>query len=320
MKNILMISAAVLTATSILLTGCKKDEDDPPIVPNPVGPSLPQSGSLIFHANLDGTANPTTGNATVEEQAITWAVDRHGNGSRAAYFNGTIGSGSSVVEYSDMGFISSNMTISTWFKIDPTVFTSGRQMFGIAAERGFCFELAGDQAWCKMISSHENQGTGTEDYGTAWSDYLNGGSPVGGALIYNYNNPNQSDPDQTGLKPFFHNSNWHQIVMTYDANSGLKTFFVDGVKIMQHDVDYNADASSEWYLKNMALNNANATGVTVSPKLTLGYGSSRTNTATGWSMFSSTDNNHFIGSLDDFRIWNVALSESEVATLYDYEN
>jgi len=115
-------------------------------------------------------------------------------------------------------------------------------------------EVAGDQAWCKLATAHAVDASGTPDhlFGTAWTDYMNGGSPIGGSLLYNYLN-SEAAPNN-GWRPLIANSNWHQIVMTYDASTSVKTFYLDGVKRMQADIDLD---QTEWIFKQLALMNQN---------------------------------------------------------------
>ncbi len=53
--------------------------------------------------------------------------------------------------------------------------------------------------------------------------------------------------------------------------------------------------------------------------LTLGYLASTANTATGWAIYSEATNT-FKGGMDDFRLWNVALTGEQVNTLFNAEN
>ncbi len=145
-------------------------------------------------------------------------------------------------------------------------------------------------------------------FGTAWTD-PNGDGQTNEQVLYDYNGSIQN----------LVKDNWHQLVMTFDAASSVKTIYVDGVKVMQVDLDVNA---TEWGLKDLKIaDKADGTGEAIAgidPKLTLGFMCSRNNTATGWSNYAEATNT-FKGALDDFRIFNKALTESEVATFYNAE-
>lgn len=157
-----------------------------------------------------------------------------------------------------------------------------------------------------MISPDPN----THYFGTAWTD-PNGDGSIGGQVLYDY----------TGsIKDLIGDNTWAHLVMTHDAATAIKTIYFNGVKAMQVDLDAE---TTEWYLKDLAIaDKADGTGDAIAgidPKLTLGFMCSRINTATGWSDYN-TATNTFVGALDDFRIFDKALTESEVGVLYDSEN
>jgi hypothetical protein len=317
MKNVLMISAAVLTATTILLSGCKKDEDDPPIVPNPIGPSLPQSSAQVLHLGLNGSPNANAGNVAIESSNVTWTTDRHGNANSAANFAGGSAGNGQIIHYSGGNFINASTTISVWYKISGTPWPESIFMFGCAGHLGYFFELAADQAWCKYPTSHAlTPDPENHNFGTAWTD-PNGDGQTNDQIVYEYlaggNNPTMSE--------VLGGTEWHQLVMTYDAVTGMKTIYVDNRKLMA--INLKAGASDEWKMGNLALTTAGDNDVPVTGQiadLVLGFCNSPDATNPGDYGNYSTSARTFKGALDDFRIWNVALTESEVATLYDYEN
>lgn len=296
-----------------MISSCKKDEEEPVVVPTPT-PTVPQSASQVLHLALNGNANASVGTTTTVTNTAGWTTNRSGTANSAAYLDGGTAAGNGqIIEISGSNLISPSMTVSVWYKIDPATFGPGsRIMFGLATERGYFFELAGDQAWCKFATSHRlNPDPNSHYFGTAWTD-PNGDGTVGGQVVYDYTGSLTSMLGGTG---------WHQMVMTHDATSAVKTIYVDGVKLMQVDLDN--DASEEWHMNNIDIaDQADGTGDPIAgivANLTLGYFCSPSNTATGWSDYS-TSTNTFQGAIDDFRIWNIALTESEVAALYDFEN
>lgn len=273
----------------------------------------PQKDAQVLYLQFDNSIQDLTGNATVNFEQVGFTEDRFSKANAAANFAGqaTAGTGD-IVELAGPNLVNPSTTINVWFKIDPATFGPGsRQMFGICAEFGFFMEVAGDLAWLKLPTSHKVDPSAIppHNFGIAWTDYINGGSPVGGQLLYNFSG---------SIASLINDNGWHMLTLTYDVTSSLKTFYIDGVKIMQADIDLN---TTEWILKDLAVATTDDLGAAIpglDQKLALGFSSSRANTATGWSNYL-TQSNTFKGALDDMRIWNKALTEGEVATLFTEE-
>ncbi len=107
---------------------------------------------------------------------------------------------------------------------------------------------------------------------------------------------------------------WVQLVLTYDATTSLKTFYIDGVKMRQEKIKVASD--TEWELTDLViyevegLNKNFVIGASSSP--------SATHARDDWSLYN--EEKTFAGFMDDFRIFNVALTESEVSELYSSED
>lgn len=268
----------------------------------------PQKDAQQLYLQMNGSILDLTAHATVASEQVAYTTDRFGTANGAANFRGATAAGNGdLIELSGSSFISPSLTISVWFNIDINNYIApgNKPMFGIGAENGFFFEMGDGTAgpgWIKFASDHlVSPDPMAHGYATAWND-INGTQTVGGNITYAYAG-SVTDLVQTG---------WHQLVITFDNSTYTKTVFVDGVKIQQWNL---LDSNGEWNLKDMALN-PNIAGV--DPKLALGYFCSKANTATGWADFA-TSTTSFKGDLDDFRIWNKALTESEVGTLYTSE-
>ena len=272
----------------------------------------PQAASQVMYLQLNGNINDVTGNATKAFEQITYTTDRFGTANAAASFNGGTAAGNGdIVELSGSTFINASTTLSVWFKVANTDYAGlgSRIMFGMASERGMFLELGGDLAWMKFATDHKISPDPKSHYfGTAWDD-PNGGGRTGTPMI---------GTEYKGKIADLIKDKWSQLVMTFDALTSTKTIFINGVNIYKKSL-VNAP---EWTLKDMAIaDKADGTGAAVTgidPKFTLGFFCSRANTATGWTTYS-TATNTFKGSLDDFRIYNKALTDSEVTSLYNSE-
>ena len=272
----------------------------------------PQSDFQVMYLPLDGSVSDITGNASSSYEKNTWTADRWGNVNSAAMFSGGAAGAGDIIELSGSTFVNASTTFSVWFKVNSADYAAGSKiMFGLATERGYFMEVGGDLAWTKLATSHMiSPDPNTHYFGTAWTD-PNGDGSIGGQVLYDY----------TGsIKDLIGDNTWAHLVMTHDAATATKTIYFNGVKAMQVDLDAE---TTEWYLKDLAIaDKADGTGDAIAgidPKLTLGFMCSRINTATGWSDYN-TATNTFVGALDDFRIFDKALTESEVGVLYDSEN
>jgi hypothetical protein len=272
----------------------------------------PQADKQVLYLQFNNSVVDMVGDHTNPYNNAGYTEDRFGNANGAALFAGaaTAGTGE-IIEIAGDDLINPSMTLNLWFKINSADYAGGGlSMFGLATERGYFMELGGGLGWCKLATSHKiDPDPNNHYYGTAWTD-PNGDGTVGGQTLYDY----------LGDLSVILGDKWTMLTMTFDATTSIKTIYLDGVKIMQ--VDLNLDAT-EWNLADMEIaSKADGTGdpiTGIDPVLTLGYFCSRANTATGWSDYS-TATNTFKGMMDDFRIFNVALSESEVTTLFNSEN
>lgn len=273
----------------------------------------PQEDAQVLYISFDGSIVDLTGNATNTFEQISYSTDRFGKSGSAVKFDGEAAAGTGdIVELSGGTFISPSTTISVWFKANSADYVAGsRFMFGLCTERGYFMEVGGDLAWTKLATSHAIIPDPNSHYfGTAWTD-PNGDGSVGGQVLYDY---------MGSIKDLIGDNGWAQLVMTFDASTSTKTIYFNGQKAMQADLDFE---TTEWYLKDMAIaDKADGTGdpiTGIDQTLSLGYSCSRANSATGWSIYS-TATNTFKGEMDDFRIFNKALTESEVSELYNSEN
>ncbi|HUW04844.1 MAG TPA: LamG-like jellyroll fold domain-containing protein, partial [Williamwhitmania sp.] len=91
---------------------------------------------------------------------------------------------------------------------------------------------------------------------------------------------------------------WFQVVYTYDANSSIYRLFLNGVKVMQDTSTYN---------------DALMGGITIPTTATDFFIGKNPNTVQTWL-------GNYLGDMDDFRLYNVALTEDQVGALYNGEN
>jgi hypothetical protein len=266
----------------------------------------PQEANMTFYMNFDGELTDATGNYSVGFNEITgYETDRFGFNASSAHFNGN---GDIIDIANSEALLSESITISFWMKVDAADTNKVNHNFGImgsAAERGFLIEMGGpaDGSWIKPTTSHLNA---DDAYGTAWSDAINGGGATNDVVTTAF------EGDVSAL----FDDKWVQFVLTYDASSSVKTIYMDGTVVREENFT-NQDPTL------LALSyNEGGVEETINKNFALGFYGSSENAATGWADYNSVGAEHprsFSGLMDDVRIWNVALSGQEVATLYDDE-
>ncbi|MCF8381267.1 MAG: Ig-like domain-containing protein [Bacteroidales bacterium] len=268
----------------------------------------PQQANMVVYIPFNNDAESTVGDITPVFEQLNYGSDRYGFPGSAGLFNGATAAGNGdIVEYEyNTAFLSPSMTVTTWFKINSADYSGSRFMFGLAVERGYFMELgSGSVAWMKFATNHMlDPDPKSHVYGVSWSD-PNGDGVIGGQVLVDY---------LGSITDLVADDNWHQLAMTFDSNSSVKTIFIDGMVIMQLDID---SETLEWYLSDMAINEVGVESV-IDKKFAIGYAGSRDNQATGWALYANAQNT-FKGYLDDFRIFNVALTEAEISQLYNDE-
>jgi len=279
--------------------------------------TAPASSNQTLYLQFNENIVDVTGNASVVSQNISYTTDRFGNENGAAYFNGAPngpGSGE-IVELSGDNFLHPSQTISMWFSIDHSDFPQGqgRFVYGTGAERGYFLEFGNNLDWIKVATSHMvSPDPANHQYATAWGDNINGGGNTGGNTLVNY---------EGQIPNVITSMSWHHFVMSYNAATSMKSVFIDGTLITQYDLNNNEEPGAEYNMTDLAYN-TNAGGSPVSglvQNLVLGYLASPSNTSTGWAIYADATNT-YKGGMDDLRIWNVALTNEQVSTLFNAEN
>jgi hypothetical protein len=261
--------------------------------------TAPKSSNQILYVQFSNDVVDLTGNATKASAQVAFTADRFGNANSAANFRGQTAPGNGdIVELSGTKFIAPSMTLSVWFYIDQANYVApgNKPMLGLAGNNGYFIEIGDGPTnpnWLKITTNHKvDPDPKAHVVATQWGDF---GETDGGVQV--------NTLTKTG---------WHHLIMTFDAATYTKTDYLDGAKIKTYntlDVTNN-----EWNLKDVMLN----TGAGIDPKLALGYFASKINTNPDWAKYP-TSGSTFKGHMDDLRLFNVALSASEVTALYNAE-
>jgi hypothetical protein len=286
-------------------------------------PVVPQSSKLVVYLPFEGTVVDILGH-TVLNSSVGFTTDRFGNFNGSADFNGTtnyVG-----IQYgTDMS--NANTTVSYWIKlpasqaykdhIGTTAVGDIKQYvtFAIGGNNGTyhewnrftCCGLTYDLDVIKYFTNHKNSGTASTLAGSI-IEMKNEGNP-GGDKIVEVNNVGWLEGN-TGK--------WMHIVTSWNTSTRTKSFYINGVP----STVYKLTPSPEYALDDAVIDVA---GIDLDPtnsrNLYLGSGVPYWATVItgGITPFRSGIPFAFEGQMDDFRMYNVALTDAEVTSLYEAE-
>ena len=310
---------------------------------------IPQEDAMALFLSFDNqVAEDELGMQTVSTvNTLGFVEDRRGTAESAAYFDG-LGNLVEVAYAADL--IPGSATVSFWLKTDLSDYDGGagtglpqsRFVMGLAAEKGYFLEMgrrsndplsdAFNELYLKLGTNQVNVGTNgaTVPSATAWTEVnsqvnVNYEAGVTSGFSYGISQLTQDPPDRAYVTSVV-DGEWIHLVMTVDAVAQEKSVYVNGYKW----VTFKWLASGfDWLLADLIYKDKQDDGsdwpLTIDGNLALGSACSQANKATGWCDWVTMDaadaeaKKFFKGSLDQFRIFNVALSSSEVTALYDNE-
>lgn len=282
---------------------------------------IPKEENLVVYVPFDGEVVDAAGHAVLNEE-VTFAEDRFGNFEGAADFNGTtnyVG-----IEYGE-DMSNPSTTVSYWMKLPSTEeyaahignTTDGVTQyvtFSIGGNNGTyhefnrftCCDLGYDIDVLKYYTNHLNSGSASTFAGSH-IEMKNEGNP-GGDKIIEVDNIGWLE-EQTG--------EWVHIVTSWDASSRKKSFYINGLP----STVYELTPSSEYALDDAVIDVAGIDAdITNSKNLYLGSGVPYWATVEGDGITPFRGKPFaFKGQMDDFRMFNIALTDAEVLTLYNSE-
>jgi hypothetical protein len=266
--------------------------------------------SVIAHFTFENSANDVVGSfspAASDIANITFADSRKAAAGKAASFNGT----SSIIEIPNANQFLNNkdFTLSFWVKASST--KNGHFVLGLAAWHGFQFEIAGDWGWVKLALRHE----AADGSKLSEDSFYNGTGQTrdnGGWQGWTVN----KDVSATGgVGDTYFKDKWANVVVTYNSVSKVNTMYINGQKVKEHDFNLWPDGD-----KKKTITGVKYDGTATGNKLALGFIQGRENRIIGddWANFA-TGGNQFKGLLDDVRIFNKAITATEVQLMYNSE-
>ncbi|MEQ8808397.1 MAG: LamG-like jellyroll fold domain-containing protein [Imperialibacter sp.] len=263
--------------------------------------------NVVAHWNFEDNADDQVGDysATATDIVdITYVDSRKTAAGKAASFNGT----TSLIEIpnGDDFLGNDDFTLSFWVKANSS--KNGQFVLGLAAWKGFQFEIAGDWGWVKLASQYSlsTGGTNSED------NFFNGDGKTkdnGGYVGWTFHKT------VTGVGDIYFKDKWANVVCTYDSQTKIATMYINGDMVKQHD--FNLFDNEKVNFEGVAYAGNAAPG----NKFALGFIQARENRiiTDSWADYSNPENNHFKGLLDDVRIFSVAITAEEAKLMYDSE-
>ena len=276
----------------------------------------PQSANQLSYFPFTGNMNDAGGTHTpvaADVKNLTFVADRFGFAGLAGDFNGT----TTIVEIpnGEQYMANKDFSISFWIKTNST--KQGHFVLGLGAWKGFQFEILGG-AWTaldkgvKLATQYDLgliNGVAASDAEDTW---WNGKPNTWQGSVF------AKDVSTSGGIASYFQDKWAHVVCTYNSTTKNGYMFVNGDKTRQWD--FNLWPSGD--AKKGALGVKFAGNLTGGGnKLALGFIQASLNRiiTDTWADPADPLTNHFKGQMDDLRIFKVALSASEVTTLYTAE-
>jgi hypothetical protein len=286
MKNFLKISglfSAVVLVFGMTLSSCKKDED-----PNAgkTDPSTIATANLIAYFPFDGNATEKIASLTPSvETAVTYVAGRRGQayqGADQAHLLYTLPAASKMKNLT-------SFSIAFWLK-SPLVTGDPEQTV---------FEIGkSDDLFWGNLKIGLLRLNATADSLNFKAFFLKNGAVWSGQHIGYSDN-------------LFLINKWMHIVMMYDENTSKFEIYKDGVKVVTNDGIENRYAAGDDVVprpKLGALSFLNADKINIGAWRTKSEGG-LTDAWMGW----------FLGNLDELRLYDKAISATDVKALYDAE-
>jgi hypothetical protein len=276
----------------------------------PVNITPPQAANQTAYFAFNGTYNDATGGHNPTASGIistAFTADRKGNAGAAADFNGS----TSLVEVPNgTDLYSPSNTLSAWIRVDTT---SGHGLFVMGANffKGYEIEVDGKGGWFKHGANFGYNASA--DSNTTEDIFYNGDGKYnanGGWMGHTFK-ASGNVKQQIAQK-------WVQIVQTYDATSRVRSLYLNGSLVLQSDFNLWPVGDSKRRVQGAR------TQVASDLSKTFAFGFAKGRDASFWADtdfgdYAKPNANHFKGQIDDVRFFKVALSATEVQSLYNAE-
>jgi len=279
---------------------------------------VPNEANQIAYFSFDGlTTDITKTYVTKPAIAITYGTDRFNQKNSTASFDGD----RSIIEVLDADKMMKNqsLTLSFWVKTNSTghVDAAGNPashfVIGLAAFRGFQFEIPANYGSCKLAMSYE----------------LADGKFAAEDLFFNGDGQNK---DNGGWRGWDFTANlgtggfstlmkdkWVHVICTYNAPTRKGMMFLNGDLMKSQDFNLWPDGDAKKTIKGVAY-----AAVATEFENILAFGFIKSVNSVLWSnepwgSYALPTSNHFKGDLDDIRIFRVGFTPADAKALFTAE-
>jgi hypothetical protein len=273
----------------------------------------------VAHWNFEGNAEDQAGSYDASAVvSVVYGDSRNAAAGKSATFDGD----ASIIEIpgGDALMNSSDFTLSFWVKtnsaghVDAGGNPAGHFVIGLAAFKGFQFEIPADYSSCKLAASYDLGGgnTGAEDLWFPGNGltYANGGWQG-----WDFCKDLTASGGVAGLLK----DKWANVVCEYNGSTRQGTMFINGEKMKSFDFDLWPDGDAKRSVSGLKYGGVEPEVVN---KLAFGFIQSRDGQlwdTEPWGGYDFTTSNHFKGQLDDVRIYHKALTADEILLMYNSE-
>jgi hypothetical protein len=293
--NLFSVFTVVALFLGMSFTACKSNDPIPDPYAGKTNPSTIATSNLIAYWGFENSPKDTIGNRGVATSSVTYVTGRRGKafqGGDGAYI-------SFDLPTTDKLATLKAFTIAMWVKA-PKAPTTGIPAF---------FQLSSNSWEGALSVFQDNLGDNTSDSIHLKGFFGKAGVPWAGQW-WDKANPSLSA------------SKWMHIVINYDNATSIATLYVNGgaykyvtQSAYNATVRYQNDPGSATNVNNAAkLGDLNLPLRATGNKGIIGYWAIK-------AFFGGTDTwqGYYYGNIDELRIYDKALSDTEVKALYDAE-
>lgn len=273
----------------------------------------------VAHWTFEGNGNDVAGSFNASAAvAVDYTDSRNAAAGKAATFNGD----NSIMEIpgADALMNTNDFTLGFWVKANSDGHVNGdgnpagHFVMGLAAFKGFQFEIPSDYGWCKLAASYDlgNGNTGAEDL---WFPGDGKTGANGGWQGWDF----CKDLTASGGVAALLKDKWAHVVCVYNSNSRQGILYINGEKMKSFDFDLWPEGDAK---RNVTGLKYGGTAPEVVNELAFGFIQSRAGQlwdAEPWGGYDFPTSNHFKGQLDDVRIYHKVLSDDEIRLMYNSE-
>ena len=246
---------------------------------------IPQSSNLVGEYKFSGNTDDSSGNSYDGQTygGPTLTQDRFGNSNQAYSLDGT----DDYIHFDDNMLSEWNVNASGWI------------------EESFTISF-----WAKSSVSTEEPiiSFGVHNNGNLYNSnslYKGMITRFGTAIKMNSNNwPTYSNNAGFSTSGKTYDGNWHHYVLVWNFDTGYRQAYIDGSLVGQFRQVESGIIRKRFAIRDKALSVGRER-----------YGNDGSADAPGLNSAGT-----YTGSVDEVRIWNLALSSSEISSLYSYDN